>query len=624
MSVDPGAATGRGRPAAVPAPGYEHSPAVSGGPDGPEVVFTGEDGRTATFSISPYPCPGLHEDLLAAFARLVGPTGTVRTLASAQSLWHPLRRFLKFLGDMHPVPSTMRGIRRSHLDWHRNFLGHTNNGGSRDRQMGMLFQLVREIPVDRLDPGVAVYVRRPRWAFVAAEGQPGYSDAEWRRITAAARRDVAGIRNRITASERLMHAAQDDPDTMTPGQAAQARELQELADTGRIPDSVSMLPGGPATDYAKRLFLLHADLAPLTVLMVALTGRNVETVKELAAEHTVLEDRAVRLTVVKRRRGKSRMHETVHWEIGPPSRQLHTPGGLYLLIHSLTAHGRRFSGSERLWSIWTYLGRAQGQDREHRLRTGGHIDPYAAALTRDLDLSVWAARHGLLTDDGGPLALTLNRLKTTVEVRLTRELGGHLPSASRTNTMDVSFRNYLRGDPAVKDWAATVMTEALEDAENSVRHYIARILDPALESDLAHDPGRAAAALGVSEATAEAVASGELDTAFASCLDHDHSPHNGGGACSVSFLTCLRCPNALIAERHLPGLVALRDGLQQQLQARTVDDWTRRHGVTWTILTAHILPRFTPAQTAAAERQPVPAAELTGLLSLLDEPTESP
>jgi hypothetical protein len=46
---------------------------------------------------------------------------------------------------------------------------------------------------------------------------------------------------------------------------------------------------------AERLFLTMPDLAPLLVLLVAVTGRNIETIKELPAEHRILEGRAVEL-----------------------------------------------------------------------------------------------------------------------------------------------------------------------------------------------------------------------------------------------------------------------------------------------------------------------------------------
>jgi hypothetical protein len=65
------------------------------------------------------------------------------------------------------------------------------------------------------------------------------------------------------------------------------------------------------------------------------------------------------------------------------------------------------------------------------------------------------------------LKISFNRIKTSMDVRRTKQLGGHLPSAARSNTMAVLFRNYLSGDPIITAWAAEVMAEALDDAEQA-------------------------------------------------------------------------------------------------------------------------------------------------------------
>ena len=57
-----------------------------------------------------------------------------------------------------------------------------------------------------------------------------------------------------------------------------------MAATGIVPDACRK--GRRARkQLAGRLFLTREDLPPLLVLMVALTGRNGETVKELRAAH---------------------------------------------------------------------------------------------------------------------------------------------------------------------------------------------------------------------------------------------------------------------------------------------------------------------------------------------------
>jgi len=377
---------------------------------------------------------------------------------------------------------------------------------------------------------------------------------------------------------------------------------------GNLPDRAGRVSA------AQQLFLIGEDLVPLLVLAVALTGRNPETVKELPAEHRVLEDRAVAISITKRRRGKTLARQTVHWEIGPASRQLHTPGGFYLLVHELTRRSRSFSGTTSLWSVWT-----------GRSGVNGHTAPFGPRLTRGLDLSRWAAAEGLTADapEGGqpaPLVLRLDRLKTTAEARRAKATGGHLPSTATTNTMDVSYLHYLRNDPVIRAWAEDIIDVALADAEDSARSFQVRVLGPQVHDRFRADPEAAARELGTTAARLGQALAGMLDTLAASCLDIDHSPFSSG-RCTASFLMCLHCPNALVLERHLPMLYALLDRLQEALGQMTVPDWCRAHGVTWLIITRLILPAFSPAQREAAIRGK-PAADQAGLLDLLPGPRE--
>ena len=62
-------------------------------------------------------------------------------------------------------------------------------------------------------------------------------------------------------------------------------KLRKIASTGIVPRS----PAGPSMTWRRRLaqaeqlFLLKRDLVPILILLIALTGRNVETLKDLPA-----------------------------------------------------------------------------------------------------------------------------------------------------------------------------------------------------------------------------------------------------------------------------------------------------------------------------------------------------
>jgi hypothetical protein len=127
---------------------------------------------------------------------------------------------------------------------------------------------------------------------------------------------------------------------------------------------------------------------------------------------------------------------------------------------------------------------------------------------------------------------------------------------------------------------------------------------------------QAAAGLGIDPGVLAEVLAGQRDTVASACLDIADSPF-GSGRCQVSFLTCLRCPNALVTDRHLPGLLTVLDALQAALAAMPVQDWAVAHGLTWLSLTEVVLPRFTQQQQAAARAQ-VSGPSTTTLLELLD------
>ncbi len=173
-----------------------------------EVRFAGEDGRTATFSVAGLPLPGWHADLADALAWLTGPTGGLRTLASAENVWRVLVRLVRFLdGLAHPPRDvtclTVRHLRRFEL--HRRRACKPPNAA---RELRVLRQLLGGVTLrDRLRPEVVDWLGQ-RWRHSSPSGAPSYSEQEFRRIMAAARRDVAAIRDRIRRSERLLaHAA---------------------------------------------------------------------------------------------------------------------------------------------------------------------------------------------------------------------------------------------------------------------------------------------------------------------------------------------------------------------------------------------------------------------------------
>ncbi|MEU0883863.1 hypothetical protein ABZ345_35110 [Lentzea sp. NPDC005914] len=612
MERDGRGSTYAGRPAAVPDQAYGPAAEVADSAGGLVVEFLGEDGRAGTFPIGDLPLPGWHAAVAAAFAALVGPAGTRRTLASAATAWGTLGRFARFLADLPDPPATPQQLIASQLD---SFLLHridTIGAVAAWMEMGVLRRMFRRPALrDLVSATVLNYLGR-RGRNTKKPGAPGYSEGEWTRLVFAARADVEAIRDRIDAGERLLAAwstnrsALDHPDRELAGQ------LGQIAESGVVPRLTGAIgqERGRRTALAQRLFVTQADREPLLVLLGAVTGRNPETLKELPAEHRILDGRAVKLLVTKRRHGPQRWFDTVTWEIGPPHRELHTPGGLYLLLHRLMARGRAFrvspTGSNSIWSVW------------RNARTGGlagvheHEDPFAANLTTSINFTQWARRHDLRADSADahtaapPLQVRLPRVRTSVEVRRTRAVGGHLPSAVRSNTVDVLFANYLRGDPTARDWAEDVLGDAVVDAEQAALAAHDRVL---------HAAGRTLLRIELAHHTV-AVQEG----AWTACSDPDQHPGTNQPCRRMSFLDCFHCGNCVITRSHLPAILALLDDLAARRTQLGETDWWIRYGPAWAAIRRDVLPKFTPAELTAARA----SAPADALLELAEDPWERP
>ena len=124
---------------------------------------------------------------------------------------------------------------------------------------------------------------------------------------------------------------------------------------------------GERSALARNLFLGRGDLTPFMVLLVAMSGRNIETIKELPAQHTVLEGKAVQLQLVKRRRGPQHWQQSVTWE------DRTTRGGAHHCGRPVSAvaspDGPQFrarSGSTSVWSMWS----TDRPTRDHSVDTG--------------------------------------------------------------------------------------------------------------------------------------------------------------------------------------------------------------------------------------------------------------
>lgn len=577
--------TRAGRASPLPGSGYRPELRAHLNAGNTAVQFRGEDGRERVFDVGSLPLPDWHAALAAAWSARTGPAGELRTLASVTGAWSTLKRFMLFVSQLPRPPKTPSALAVEHVDAFRRFRGDSTSDSSAAieiRQLGLLFDCA---PLNRVVSPKTLDRLHPRTRNRARRGVSGYSDAELARITAAARADVRKLKERLELPEN-----EHDP------------AVRAVLRSGRIATIGISATRRTSTRkaVAEQLFVTRDDLYPVLALLILTTGWNLEAIKELPLSHRIIEGRAVELDVLKRRRGPGRWHNTVTWEIGATGQELYSPGGLYLLLHRLMEPARRFLVTPTFWAVWHHFADEDG--RECR-------DPFAKSLNASLRWSRWVERHQLTADPpdlSGPatapdsvphlLRLTANRLKTSVDVRRTRQLGGHLPSAARSNSTRVLFRNYLSGDRTTVDWAQETVSDAFVDVERAAydahRRALTRTGNTALRVLI--DPPAA-------ETAPDHDTVPRSETAWTACSDHEHHPLTGR-RCTVSFLDCFHCGNCVVTPDHLPRLISLLDALEERRAKLSDADWWTRYGSVWAAIRHDVLPKFSESEVAAAHR----------------------
>ncbi len=565
--------TGRGRRSPSPHGRYEAEERVTVDSSGVvEVHFEGLDGRSRVYRMQDWPLPEMGRPLAMAFARRTGYDGSIRTKASADGLWRAIRRFVLYLATCDHPPRTLADIDGSHV---RGYCDSRLSASS-ESSVGRSIKILRAglsclEGRDRLSEEAWGVLNR-RWPRPRGLGVGGYSDGVLNEIMKAARSDVAAIRDRLVEGRATLARFREGRSTdLRDSVIGASLDRAERTGVVHVPPEIGPDKGHERIGIAQRLFLTNRDLTPLLILLVGSSGINSETAKELPAAHAIDGDRILRIETTKRRRGPDNWHGTDVWEIGTPDQQLHTTAGVYLLVHDMTSASRRHSGTLALWSVWTDI----------RKGSPGHGFPWERDLSYvNLSLSRWARSHDFL-EDGLPLELSFNRLRTTVLRKQTFAAGGHLPTAAKSNSQQVLYQNYLSGDATVRQWAEDRMTETYSDMEKAIRTQ--------RERRLASHGGRLMDANG----------SKYTEGAFLGCMETDSEPHNDEW-CWESALACFSCPNAVVSEANLPALIQLRGELRERSEQLPLGHWFSAFGQAWIAINEDILPRFTPAEVDAA------------------------
>jgi hypothetical protein len=585
----------RGRRASLPGDGPKTSRGLLHGQEARITVrcFDEQERTPKDYDFAGLPvAEELRRGLAEAFARRTAPGAGLTSLESFDKPYFAAVRFARYLATLPWPPARAADLAPEHLDGFYESRSGLQSGAA---ELGTLKRLLAR--ADGLSDVMAGKVHEAGPPIIRGDPRSSYSRDELRRIAEAARGDLRAAAARIRACREELRGVRSGD--LNPGEdchLARRYELLDWADrfadvprtppvrTGRTAGNRYQLPWvkehGTVSEVVSRLHLTGDEAAAGAVLLAVLTGQNPGVILKVPAVHHRADGYAgpagtAIVDLNKRRRGP-RAHmslaltEIPDWISIPgnpddiPARDmLHTPFGVYLLLHELTARSRELAGGSRLLVGYSDRG---GKGDQRGLRWIGEAD---SRIRR------WAAQHGLMADepdaDGNPAPLRLTRGL----IRLTYLELHQKPVAHTEQTLATDYLGRNRGNLAgyQKVVAATLKDEV---AKARTRGSMALLTEDDLRR-AQEAPEAVAGEHGVNTETLKRMISGELDTVMNACAGNRRSPHAPAGQpCPASFMLCLECPCARALPRHLPVQVLVHDRLAERRSQVTPLQWAQR------------------------------------------------
>ncbi|MFD7627547.1 hypothetical protein ACFV7Q_16160 [Streptomyces sp. NPDC059851] len=540
--------------------------------------------------------PALRDALIGAFVRRTAPGAGLTSFNSFQNSHTILVLFDRYLATLPRRPRSMEQVAAAHFD---GFYEHRRSlVASAAMDLAELRRVL--LKAQGASEALAARLAGPMPKRHLFNARHSYSRAEFRRVAEAARATLREAAARIRENRELLRAFRAGE--LLPGKDIHlVRRLQILDHVDRFADvprrvaTAGWNPGsltphpwvhmrGTVKELVGWLHLSIEELAAAAVLLTVMTGENAGVILNTPAAHHRADGHAggTATAIVglrKPRRGR-RAHMSLalsqipDWISVPDSvgevsarDELHTPFGLYALLHELTAGSRALAGGNRLM-IGYFASGGRG--------TGRGIRPLEQA---HFSFNALARRHGLLNDpevgedgrelEATPMALRLDRLRMTF-IELHQK-----PVAHTERTAATAYLARNRGNVAEY---RRVVADALEAEVAKAR---TRGLVTSLSAEdirrAAADPEAVAAEHGLDVATLRRMLAGQLDTVLAACSDHTGGPHAPAGQpCPASFLLCLSCECARALPHHLTLQVLIHDRLAERRLQMDALDWARR------------------------------------------------
>jgi hypothetical protein len=525
--------SGHGHRAALPAGGHSRPEYLAGDEKGALAVrHYNREGRVREYDFTALPVPAAMQASLAALfaARCTPDRWSVH--ATSRRTWIYLRQFAGFLDGLRQQPRDLDELTPELIRLWRESLSEAGGAAAFKTVSGLLRG------DSRLREGHAADELARRYRAPRSTVQ-SYSEAEFDRITATARRQFRAALRRI--SESAAHLQRWREGGFAEGSADWiiGEGLDILARTGGLPKYTEesgertvvagkyrRASGGmSAAATWQRLFLSRMEAVALGVLLVAEYGWNLSVIDRAEVPRASPDQGedghpTYRIPLEKPRRGAGRHYETRNvTDDGAASR-----GRLITQALEATRFARALveeaaPGTSRL-IVWRTgrPGRQRAADQDCHPPVG----PFRFGVHSDA-AKQWARAEGL---GGSPFG----RGRRTVIALDRREPGQH--------SQDTHDRHYVLPDKRAQAGAAEAIAAGAEDAAARARSavLIAQMRD--------------------------APAPGDAETATADCSSYRDSPYpSPDGGCGASFLTCLACPNARVHPGHHPRLAHLHEAL---------------------------------------------------------------
>ncbi|MGW2858251.1 hypothetical protein [Streptomyces sp. NPDC001205] len=502
------------------------------------------DGKVVRYDFARLPgAQPLKHSLAEVFAARCACSGAWASHKTSEQAWWALRQFVTWLAGQDDAPADLEALTAS--TWKRWRLSR-RSGPSGQAQLRVVASLLREHPRVPLTAREAIAERLVR----AKPVEQSFSPAEFRRLTATARRVFRAAHLRITDNARTLTAWRG-------GELVEGSEPwmlgEELDHLARHGDVAAAADGCARTvrrrraaagftnvsEFRKRLFLTGHEATALAVLLTVEYGYNLSVISRLrvptAASDGGEDGHPVwRLEIEKARRGAGRHFETRNLaDFGANS-----PGRLITQALEATHLARTLLDElhpevDRLM-VWRatiqnpYRTSASFGDAFGVLRVG--VTPTMGKK--------WAEAEKLSSSP-------FRRGRRTSNVHLRRESG--------QNTQDTHDSVYVLPDARIQEQAIEHIAAGVGDALASARRAV-------LSARLRHeaDPG-------------------DVPTVTADCHDIQHSQFTAPGtACTASFLLCLACTNARIHPGHHPRLAHLHRCLEALSSVLDAGRWAAR------------------------------------------------